>query len=262
MLKRTCTACNIEYPATTEHFYTDKSVKSDGLASKCKLCRTKQLSSYRETNRDDINKRAREAYTANIDKQLARRKEYREQNREKLRARGLKYYDNNKERFAQTGKLYRDLNPDKVRDRHQVYYSKNSSSLKTSGKIWSQSERGKLSKNLSSQRRRNARKSVPTNFTANDWELCIDNFNGECAYCGKAKKLTYEHFVPLSKGGEFTINNIIPVCDSCNKSKNNRNFFDWYPKFKYYSKQREKKILAYLNYNPKTHTQQFALALS
>mgnify|MGYP003489420683 CR=1 FL=1 len=74
-------------------------------------------------------------------------------------------------------------------------------------------------------------------------------FNNKCAYCGKEKPLSQEHFVALSKGGEFTINNIIPSCQNCNSSKRATDFFEWYPKFKHYSKKREQIILKFLNYN-------------
>ena len=75
-------------------------------------------------------------------------------------------------------------------------------------------------------------------------------FNGECAYCGRTDKtLTKEHFIPISKGGEFTRDNIIPSCGSCNSSKGNRDFFEWYPERESYSHLRRNKILEYLNYN-------------
>ena len=49
-----------------------------------------------------------------------------------------------------------------------------------------------------------------------------------CAYCGEEKILHKDHFVPLSKGGEFTHNNVVPSCACCNVSKSNNDFFEWY----------------------------------
>jgi hypothetical protein len=47
------------------------------------------------------------------------------------------------------------------------------------------------------------------------------------------------------------VDNIIPSCMKCNISKNNSDFFIWYPKQPSYSKSREKKILKYLGYKDK-----------
>lgn len=103
---------------------------------------------------------------------------------------------------------------------------------------------------IKEQKRKALKKSLPHNLTAEQWKAIKKEFNNQCCYCGKKdKKLTQEHFIPLTKGGEYTINNIIPACKSCNSSKNNKDFFDWYPKQPFYSKEREQKILDYLGYN-------------
>jgi 5-methylcytosine-specific restriction endonuclease McrA len=93
--------------------------------------------------------------------------------------------------------------------------------------------------------------------------LCchLETFDNKCAYCGKEKPLAQDHFVPLSKGGEYTNNNIICSCKSCNSSKSDKDFFEWYPEQLFYSKEREAKILKYLNYDKKTQTQQLALII-
>ena len=60
--------------------------------------------------------------------------------------------------------------------------------------------------------------------------------------------LHQEHFIPLSKGGEYTHNNIIPACKSCNSSKQDTDFFEWYPTYEEYNEEREQFILEYLGY--------------
>ena len=91
--------------------------------------------------------------------------------------------------------------------------------------------------------------NVETNYSKEQWTKTIIYFQSKCAYCGKIKELTQDHFIPLSKGGEYTLNNIIPACGTCNSSKFNNEFLDWYSKQSFYTKKREKKILDYLNYN-------------
>ncbi len=91
-------------------------------------------------------------------------------------------------------------------------------------------------------------RNLPATLTVDQWLSIKAAFNNKCAYCGKELPLAQEHFVALSKDGEYAISNIIPACHSCNSSKNNKDFFSWYPKYKYYSKNREKIILKYLCY--------------
>jgi 5-methylcytosine-specific restriction endonuclease McrA len=79
----------------------------------------------------------------------------------------------------------------------------------------------------------------------------LDYFNYECCYCGSTINLEQEHFIPLSLNGGYTKDNIMVACRSCNSSKNNHNFFDWYQRQSYYSKQREIKIIEYLKLTKK-----------
>jgi len=49
-----------------------------------------------------------------------------------------------------------------------------------------------------------------------------DNYT--CQYCGKIqdrKKLTIDHVVPVSKGGESSFANCVAACYKCNNKKNN-----------------------------------------
>ena len=42
---------------------------------------------------------------------------------------------------------------------------------------------------------------------------------GLCSYCNERHKLTLDHIVPLSTGGEHDIDNAVPACNSCNSAK-------------------------------------------
>lgn len=101
---------------------------------------------------------------------------------------------------------------------------------------------------INSQIRRARQHQLPYTLTIQQWEDIKEVFNNSCCYCGKELPLEQEHFIALTKFGEYSHNNIICACKSCNSSKHDKNFFDWYPKQSYYSKQREKRILKYLGY--------------
>ena len=43
-----------------------------------------------------------------------------------------------------------------------------------------------------------------------------------CSSCGSLDDLTIDHIKPLSRGGTNTLDNLTPLCRSCNSSKGNR----------------------------------------
>lgn len=40
-----------------------------------------------------------------------------------------------------------------------------------------------------------------------------------CQYCGSSKRLTLDHVIPRSKGGQHTWNNVVTACERCNSHK-------------------------------------------
>lgn len=62
-------------------------------------------------------------------------------------------------------------------------------------------------------------------FTTHDWIATCKAHGDRCAGCGKAQHyeaLTMDHKVSMGHGGQNTIDNIQPLCASCNTSKSNR----------------------------------------
>lgn len=43
-----------------------------------------------------------------------------------------------------------------------------------------------------------------------------------CQYCGSTKKLTLDHVIPRSKGGNHTWDNVVIACERCNSRKGDR----------------------------------------
>lgn len=48
-----------------------------------------------------------------------------------------------------------------------------------------------------------------------------------CTYCSSAENLTIDHIVPLSRGGEHTIENLTTACWTCNCSKGAKLLEEW-----------------------------------
>ena len=48
-----------------------------------------------------------------------------------------------------------------------------------------------------------------------------------CVYCGAADRLSLDHVIPRSKGGEDTPENLVTACQPCNSSKGDRDLTEW-----------------------------------
>lgn len=250
MITKVCSKCGNEFPATSEFFHKTKSIKS-GFRPECKICyhqyyldNKENWRRYREEHKEEIIQKQKEYVEKNKDKIIERTKKYRELRKEELSQKRKDYTAANKERVYSRKRELRLINLEREHDRINKYNA---------------SEIGRKRTRLNAHKRRARSKNITVDYDIKKWEECKTEFNNICCYCGKADQLTQDHFIPLSKGGEYTTNNIIPACKSCNSSKNNRGFFEWYTQQKFYSKKREQKILKYLNYDTKTQYQQLAL---
>jgi len=209
MESKICSKCGKEKSLTNEYFYTTKNIKC-GYRSKCRECMIEENKEYSLKNK-------------------VKRLEY-----------GKIYYEDNKEWIKEKGKIYRAKNKEKRTIQMREYRNKNPSRT-----------------NTITQKRRSLKYKLPSTLNSKQWEQIQKDFGYKCAYCGMSGEEHYlkynelmhqEHFIPLTKGGGYTLSNIIPACKSCNPSKGNKDFFEWYPKYKHYDKNREQFILEYLGY--------------
>lgn len=83
-------------------------------------------------------------------------------------------------------------------------------------------------KSFYKRRRKLMQKSISGYHTFNDWETLKAQYNFTCPCCHKSEpeiKLTEDHIIPISKGGSNNIENIQPLCVSCNSRKNTKIIF-------------------------------------
>jgi len=49
----------------------------------------------------------------------------------------------------------------------------------------------------------------------------------ECVYCGSYEVRRWDHLVPVKKGGETVLGNMVPACARCDDSKRDLPFEEW-----------------------------------
>lgn len=171
--------------------------------------------------------------------------------------------NNNQEHINKYQNNWRKNNKEKLKSyevdrsqRDRKYREKHKKRRYEVNEVWRKNNHDKLK--MYTQKRRSLKSKLPASFTKTQWNECKKYFDYQCAYCGNSdKKLHQDHFIPLVKGGEYTKQNIIPSCASCNSSKRDKDFKEWYRDREYYDEARERKILNYLGY--KNKQQQLAL---
>lgn len=265
---KVCNKCKREFPATTEYF-TKQSTGKYGLRSRCKECdkryrdenkdRTRQ---WREENKEKISE-YNKLYRKENKEQLAEQmKHWRKENKEQIVEYSKQYYEENKDRYRKWNKRWCKDNAEHRkeyhRERNKQYYKENKKQILKCNKQYRKENRELH--NIWQQNYKARKKKLPYTLTLKQWDQIKKSFNNSCAYCGMEERkhieefneqLHQDHFISLINGGEYTHNNIIPSCRRCNSSKQDKNFFEWYPKQEHYNKERELFILEYLNYEAK-----------
>jgi 5-methylcytosine-specific restriction endonuclease McrA len=75
---------------------------------------------------------------------------------------------------------------------------------------------------VKNSRRRAVQVQAEGSYTLDEWLTLVESCGHKCLACGNKRKLTADHIVPLSRGGTNFIDNIQPLCGSCNSSKRTR----------------------------------------
>lgn len=71
-------------------------------------------------------------------------------------------------------------------------------------------------------------------ITQEEWEACLDYFDWSCAYCGYLYDVHLEiegqqlHKDHINHNGHDYIDNCAPACRTCNTSKHDKEFNEWY----------------------------------
>lgn len=78
------------------------------------------------------------------------------------------------------------------------------------------------------RRRKRRIDSVVNDLTPAQWTAIQAAWDGGCAYCGRTDQaLQRDCVLAISRGGRYTLENVVPACRSCNTSKCNDEVTAW-----------------------------------
>ncbi|WP_224771192.1 HNH endonuclease [Metabacillus idriensis] len=157
-----------------------------------------------------------------------------------------KYYQENKAKVNKRNKEYQKNHVQDLQEYRKTYYKENHEKILFQKRKYLKANRDRYV--MHKQLRRAKEKQLFNTLTAEQWKTIKQTFDNKCAYCGEKRKLTKDHFIPLSKNGEYSFQNIIPACLSCNSSKKDKDFSEWYLNQNFYDVYRENKIMRHLKY--------------
>lgn len=151
-----------------------------------------------------------------------------------MREQARAYYQKNKRRILELAKDHYQGNAQQMRARVREYHKANAKQISKRRKKNIEKQREQLRRwqrnnrervRMDSRNRRALLFGNRGSFTAEEWQALCEMFGSKCLSCGESgevKTLTVDHVVPLSKGGINSIENIQPLCGSCNSSKGTR----------------------------------------
>ena len=243
--KKVCSICKEAYPMTEEYFCRSNRIK-DGFRGQCKNCKHKV--DYEDV-KAHVQKKNKERYEKNKDEISLKNKEYRLANAEWYKEYNKSYYILNSKEIKSKANAYYHSNKNEIAEKRKEY-----------SRLWWKTDRGVQKRRLYKHKRKALSRLLPNAFTTQEWKEAIDYFGGTCAYCGEScGEFHQDHVIPLSKGGGYIKQNIIPACPACNLSKNAQDMEIWYLKQSFYSLDRVDKIHSWIGVDPKYNTQQLSI---
>ncbi|MEI3845335.1 MULTISPECIES: HNH endonuclease [unclassified Microbacterium] len=159
------------------------------------------------------------AYRAeNADVVNARKREYRAKHPERVRESSSRAYEARREYYQQ---------------RAREWYAQNTEQASEAAARWVQQNREAVRaiKSRHKHKRRALEAESVFRMRARDFNGLLRRADGRCVYCrvrfSDEIPVTWDHIVPVVRGGAFSIGNLTPACGSCNSSKGARTITEW-----------------------------------
>lgn len=201
----------------------------DGLQDYCRVCQSEYGRAYTATHREEINETRRTWRRDNAERDREYNEAYYKENRKRYAERASVYRQNNRERSREAIRVYREGHPEADRR----YYEANRDKHRERVKAYRQSNLGRYA--IYAANRLARKKNIGGSVAPAQWEELKAYYGYTCLCCGRREPditLTMDHVIPITKGGINAIENIQPLCGSCNSSKGTK-IVDYRERFDY-----------------------------
>jgi 5-methylcytosine-specific restriction endonuclease McrA len=225
-----CSKCHL-LKSESEFYITDR--KTLRRRADCISCnnayKIRRYWEHKDENQVKHNASVLRSYYKYLEDNRAKSKRYHQEHKDELRAKSKTYYQEHITEIHAKQKKWREENPSKNLAYIKKWRDENPEKVKNAVKRWSLAnpERVRINNQAYLARKKGA---AIKDFTNHDWKTLLRIFNYHCAYCGRSQeevKLTTDHIVPISRGGDHTVTNIVPACGSCNSKKKNKTLEEW-----------------------------------
>lgn len=199
METKLCPKCKIVKPVSE---FRKNKTRYDGLDSYCKPCRQ----DYTKQDRNKDSQRYRDYYNKwrkeNVETAKQNYQEWYKANKQRKLDYNKKHNKENKEHNNQLAvkRRYKNIEANRAYRRF-LYYKNPQATIQIN------------------HRRRAQKRNSEGSYTQIQWKALCELHDNRCLCCGEQKPLTVDHVIPLSKGGTNNIDNIQPLCKSCNSKK-------------------------------------------
>lgn len=160
-------------------------------------------------------------YWENVEKIKKQNAEYYKRNRKRVLARNKAWNAAHPEIMNRISKEWDKANPERnVLIRGRKYIEENREVCRARCREY-QKKNPEVFKAIANKRK-TAKTNAGGSFSVAEWKALCKKYNNRCLCCGKRRKLTADHVIPVSKGGTSNIENIQPLCGPCNSSKRDK----------------------------------------
>lgn len=145
------------------------------------------------------------------------RASYYHRNKEKCKRLSTEWANTHSERVRLKNIEWVKHHPESRKDTYAKHHSKNKEDRNAYTRLWKERNPDRVCSLF--HKRRTQKTLAGGSFTSLEWKSLCEAGDNRCLCCGKRKKLTADHVIPVSKGGTSNIDNIQPLCGPCNSRK-------------------------------------------
>lgn len=207
---KTCSKCGKEKEYS--EFYKDKK-KLDGLFNSCKECEILKSRKWKAENQDKIKEYSNRNY---------------KENKEKINNWSKEWYQRNKESVIIAKRQYRKDNSEKITAKRKEFYYSNRELVLSRCSNWAKNNPEKARQKV--MRREAIKRKATVGIVSYNEILKRDGY--VCHICnGVVSKgdVHFDHVIPLSRGGQHSMDNIKVSHAHCNLVKNNKLMSEFVP---------------------------------